>query len=63
MTKGSACAPSMALQDLQSGADGVDWLGGRWQDIGLWTPKSFFSRAERRVAFDEAGSRDGACGD
>jgi len=62
MTKGSACAPSMALQDLQSGADGVDWLGGRWQDIGLWTPKSFFSRAERRVAFDEAGSPDGARG-
>jgi hypothetical protein len=62
MTKGSACAPSMALKDLQSGADGVDWLGGRWEDIGLWTPKSFFSRAERRVTFDEAGSRDGACG-
>jgi hypothetical protein len=52
----------MALQDIQSGADGVDWLGGRWQDIRLWTPKSFFSRAERRVAFDESGSRDGACG-
>jgi hypothetical protein len=59
MTKGGACAPSIALKDLQSGPDGVDWLGGRWEDIGLWTPKSFFSRAEQRVAFDEAGSRDG----
>jgi hypothetical protein len=42
-----------------SGSDGMDWLGGRWEDIDLWTPRSFFSRAERRVAFDEAGSRDG----
>ena len=56
MTKGSACAPSMALKDLQFGADGVDWLGGRWEDIGLWTPKSFFNRVERRVAFDEVRS-------
>jgi hypothetical protein len=55
MTRGDACAPSIALNDLQSAPDGVDWLGGRWEDLGLWTPKSFFSRAERRVLFDGAG--------
>ena len=27
---------------------------GRWEDIGLWTPTSFFSRTERRVTFEEA---------
>ena len=62
MTRGGACSPTIALEDLQSGPDGVDWLGGRWEDVGLWTPTSFFSRAERRVAFDEAGSQDGARG-
>ena len=41
-------------KDLQSGLDGVDWLGGKWEDIGLWT---FFSRAERRVVFDELVAR------
>ena len=56
MTRGRACAPSIALNDLESGPDGVDWLGGRWEDIGLWTPKSFFSRAERRVVFDDGGA-------
>ena len=56
MTRGRP-APSIALEDLHSGPDGVDWLGGRWEDIGLWTPMSFFSRAERRVVFDEADSR------
>jgi hypothetical protein len=44
----------IALADLQSGPDGVDWLGGRWEDIGLWTARSFFNRVERRVFFDEA---------
>jgi hypothetical protein len=56
MTRGGAGAPSIALKDLKSGPDEIDWLGGRWEDIGLWTPKSFFSRAERRVVFDEAGN-------
>jgi hypothetical protein len=56
MTRGGACGPNIALKDLQSGPDVVDWLGGRWEDIGLWTPKFFFSRAERRIAFDEAGA-------
>jgi hypothetical protein len=42
-------APTITLKDLQSGPDGVDWLGGRWLDISLWTPKSFFSRAERCI--------------
>jgi hypothetical protein len=50
MIRGGTYSPGVALEDLQS--DGVDWLGGRWEDIGLWTPKSFFSRAERRVVFE-----------
>jgi hypothetical protein len=55
MTRGGACAPSIVLKDLQSGPDGVDWLGGRREDIGLWTARSFFNRVERRVLSDEAG--------
>jgi hypothetical protein len=55
MTRGGARTSGMALDDLQSGPDGVDWLGGRWEDVSLWTPKSFFSRAERRVVFEQAG--------
>ena len=54
MTKGGICPPSIALKDLQLGPNGLDWLGGRWEDIGLWTPTSFFSRTERRVTFEEA---------
>jgi len=57
MTRGGRRAPNLPLNDLGSDPDGVDWLGGRWEDIGLWKPKSFFSRAERRVGFDEFGSR------
>jgi hypothetical protein len=34
------------------GAQGVDWHGGHWEDIGLWTAKSFFARQERRVSFE-----------
>jgi hypothetical protein len=55
MTRGGAFPPCIALEDLQSGPDGVDWLGGRWEEIGLWTPASFFSRVERRLVFDETG--------
>lgn len=62
MIRGGGCPSGIALEDLQSAPDGVDWLGGRWEDIGLWTPTSFFSRAERRVVFDEAGGRDSARG-
>jgi hypothetical protein len=51
MTRGGAFPPGIVLENLQSGPDGLDWLGGRWEDIDLWTPKSFFSRAERRVVF------------
>jgi hypothetical protein len=58
MTRGGACPPDIALEDLQSGPDGEDWLGGRWEDVGLWTPRSFFSRVERRVVFDETHCRD-----
>jgi hypothetical protein len=58
MTRGGVCPPSIALEDLHSGPDGVDWLGGRWQDIGLWTPKSFFNRVKRRLIFDETGVLD-----
>ncbi len=48
-------APRLSLDKLCAGWDGEDWLGGRWEDIGFWTPKSFSARAERRVYF-EGGS-------
>jgi hypothetical protein len=53
MTRGGMCPPDVALEDLRPGPDGVDWLGGRWGDIGLWSPKSFFNRTERRMIFDK----------
>jgi hypothetical protein len=62
MTRGGVCSPGTALEDLQSGPNGVDWLGGRWKDLGLWTPKSFFSRVEQRLIFDESGCLDHARG-
>ena len=55
MTRGGAFPPGIALEDLQSGPNSVDWLRGRWEDIALWSPTSFFSRVERRVVFDETG--------
>ena len=33
--------------------------GNVWEDIGLYTPKSFFSRSERRVGFDGIERVDG----
>lgn len=39
------------------GTHGVDWLGGRWEEIGLWTQPSFLNPLPRRVFFDEAGKR------
>jgi hypothetical protein len=62
MTKAGACAPKVALEELRRGPNGVDWLGGRWEDIGLWTPKSFFNRAERRIVFADDDNQDGARG-
>jgi hypothetical protein len=36
--------------EKKAGPDGIDRLGGRWENIGLWTPKSFQqSRAARRL--------------
>ena len=29
-----------------------DWLGGRWEDIGVWAPRSFFNRAEKEIVFE-----------
>jgi hypothetical protein len=45
-------SPVLAIKD---GAARADWLGGHWEDIGLWTGRSFFDRVERRIFFDEAG--------
>jgi hypothetical protein len=52
VTRVSRVVGSIPLNDSQSGPNDVDWLGGHWEDIGLWTPKSFFSRVERRVIFE-----------
>lgn len=30
----------------------ADRLGGRWEDIGLWKPTSFFNRSERHIVFE-----------
>ena len=57
MTSRAASPLSASLKELRLRPDDADWLGGRWEDIGIWTPKSFFSRFERRVYFDDAGNR------
>ena len=49
---GATAATNLALTELRFDTDDIDWLGGRWVNINLWTPKSFFSRVERRVVFD-----------
>jgi hypothetical protein len=38
---------------MKTAPDGVDWFGGRWEDVGCWTGTSFFRRFERRVEFLE----------
>jgi hypothetical protein len=53
MMKRGGSPPPSGLEELQPGPNGEDWLGGRWEDIGFWTPQSFFARAERRVYFDD----------
>ena len=57
MTKRGGSPPPSGLEELQPGPNGEDWLGGRWEDIGFWTGKSFFARVERRLHFDDAGNR------
>ena len=59
MTKRTPSPLPSSMEELQLGPSDADWLGGRWEDIGFWTPKSFFSRFERRVYFDDAGNRQG----
>ncbi len=53
MTMTRRGAPPLSLDKFHTGLDGEDWLGGRWEDIGFWTPKSFSARAERRVYFKD----------
>ncbi len=50
-------AMPLSLDKFHTGLDGEDWLGGRWEDIGLWTTKSFSARAERRVYFEGGSHR------
>jgi hypothetical protein len=57
MTRRGGSPPPSGLEGLQPGPNGEDWLGGRWEDIGFWTGRSFFARVERRVYFDDAGNR------
>jgi hypothetical protein len=59
MTSRAASPLPVSIEELRLGPNDVDWLGGRWEDIGIWTPRSFFSRCERRVYFDDAGNRRG----
>jgi hypothetical protein len=47
MTRGAARPPGIALEDLQPGPAGVDWLGGRWEDLLFQQ-----SRAARRLRCD-----------
>jgi hypothetical protein len=59
MTRAGRAAPVAPFDALGSGPGQVDWLGGRWDDIGLWTPKSYFNRVEQRVTFEATDWRDG----
>ena len=56
MSRAASLLPT-SLEELRLGPNDVDWLGGRWQDIGMWTPRRFFCPYERRVYFDDAGNR------
>ena len=57
MTKRTGFPLPSSMEELQLGPSNADWLGGRWEDIGFWTPKRFYSKFERRVYFDDAGNR------
>ncbi len=53
-------APPLSLDKLHAGWDGEDWLGGRWEDVGFWTPKSFSARpADVRAIRGDKGRLDG----
>ena len=56
MMRRSGSPLSSGLEELQPRPNGADWLGGRWEDIGFWTLRSFSARVERRVFFDDAGN-------
>jgi hypothetical protein len=53
LTRGGAIGWNLPQEKIQTGADGIDWFGGRWEDVGCWTRRSFFSRFERRVDFEK----------
>jgi hypothetical protein len=56
MSRAASLLPTR-VEELHLGPNDVDWLGGRWQDIGMWTPQRFFCPCERRVYFDDTGNR------
>jgi hypothetical protein len=60
MTRDRASAPGLAVE--KSDPDEIDWLGGRWEELGIWRPKSFFCRTERLVVFEEVEAGKQASG-
>jgi hypothetical protein len=56
MTRCATCAPPPPGDGLALDESGRDWLGGRWQEIGLFAPRTFFNRTDRRIEFDAAGN-------
>jgi hypothetical protein len=53
LTRGGTIGWNLCEETIQAGPDGVDWFGGRWEDVGCWTKRSFFRRVERRVDFEK----------
>ena len=59
MTRRGLCPGTSPLLDF-SLYPSLDWLGGRWEDIGFWAYRGrlYAEPSLRRVSLDEAGVRD-----
>jgi hypothetical protein len=53
LTRGRTIGWNLSEEKIRAGDDGVDWFGGRWEEVGCWTTRSFFRRFERRVDFQK----------
>jgi hypothetical protein len=55
LTTAAANAPPVPFCDLEPDTRRIDWFGGRWEEIGLWHPRTFFNGSVW-ISFDEHGN-------